>query len=212
MALPASHLSPPSFVLRDDEVALATALADMSEPALITRADLAAPGPTIIAVSSGMVALNQYRPDELLGRSPRLFQGPLTARAVLDELRSRCLRAEQFVGETVNYRRDGSTYLVQWTIDPLRDAEGRVTHFFSLQRDVTERRRYAREWLAAEEKVRAALAGAGTQLAAIAEAIAVLEKSKRSFRSKELGELAEPCRVRIGALTCGGRWKSAGRV
>ena len=174
-----------------DEHALVASVFALSEPVLVTRADLAAPGPTIIAASPAMTVLVGYAAEELAGRSPRLFQGPLTERAVLDRLRRACEQGARFIGATVNYRKDGSAYFCRWTIDPVRDAAGRITHFFSLQADVTDRVPYGRQWLEAEERARAIHARAGAQMALLTEAILVLEKTKRSFRSKELGVLRE---------------------
>nr|WP_246681696.1 HWE histidine kinase domain-containing protein [Methylobacterium sp. L1A1] len=47
---------------------------------------------------------------------------------------------ERFQGEALNHRKDGSTYTVEWLITPVREPGGRITHWVSAQRDVTERR------------------------------------------------------------------------
>lgn len=47
---------------------------------------------------------------------------------------------EPFHGEAINYRKDGSTYVVEWLVTPVRAADGRVVRWVSAQRDVTERR------------------------------------------------------------------------
>ncbi|MGA4555614.1 HWE histidine kinase domain-containing protein [Methylorubrum aminovorans] len=47
-----------------------------------------------------------------------------------------------FQGEALNYRRDGTTYRVEWLITPVRDADGRITNWVSAQRDVTQRRAF----------------------------------------------------------------------
>lgn len=176
-------------MIAHEESALVDCIADLAEPVLVTRADLASPGPTIVAASRGLEMLTQYPAAELIGRNPRLFQGPLTDRAVLDRLRRSCELGERFVGEAVNYRRDGSPYMVQWTIDPLHNDHGRTTHFLSIQQDVTAQHQFAEEWLATEARLQAALSQVSQQMALISETILVLEKTKRSFRSKELGAL-----------------------
>jgi PAS domain S-box-containing protein len=177
------------LVLTPGEESLAASVAGLAELVVITRSNLDRPGPTIIAASPGMSALTGYSVEELLGRTPRIFQGPLTDRAVLRRLRECCERGERFVGEAVNYRKDGRTYVHEWRIDPIRDEAGRITHFFSLHRDVTAERPFAAEWLEAEERASQALGQASEQMKAIAEAIIVLEKTKRAFQSKDLGEL-----------------------
>lgn len=202
MSQPMPNLPPPSaadFVLQPDEQRLAASVVDLADAVLITRANLDAPGPTIIAASRGMTALTQYQIADLVGRTPRIFQGPLTDRPVLKQLREACAQGARFLGETINYRKDGSTYVVRWTVDPIHDRAGRVTHFFSLQHDLTAQRPFAREWLEAEARAEAALRQASAQLRLIAEAILVLERTKRSFRSKELGEL----RARLASVSDG---------
>ncbi len=78
-----------------------------------------------------------YTEQELLGRSPRLLQGPHTDPQVLQRLRE-CLRSGTFFqGSTVNYRKDGSSYLVEWNISPVRDAQGQVQAYVSVQQDIT---------------------------------------------------------------------------
>jgi class 3 adenylate cyclase len=58
-------------------------------------------------------------------------------------------------GQTVNYRRDGSAFVMEWSITPLRDKAGQMTHFVAVQRDVTARveaeRRVAQAQQAARE-------------------------------------------------------------
>jgi serine phosphatase RsbU (regulator of sigma subunit) len=72
------------------------------------------------------------------------MQGPLTDRAVLERLRRDLGAGRRFVGETVNYRADGSPFIINWSIDPVTDADGVVTHYVAAQEDVTERVRSAK--------------------------------------------------------------------
>lgn len=179
----------PVLHLSSAEETLAASIAELSEPAMITRADFVVPGPVIIAVSRAFCVMTGYDAPEILGRSPRMFQGPQTDRRVLDDLRKRCSAGQPFSGTTINYRKDGSRYVVHWVIDPIHDVAGKVTHFLALQRDLTAASAYGDEWLAAEERRHQAQALACAQMALIAETIAVLESTKRSFRSQELGRL-----------------------
>ena len=39
----------------------------------------------------------------------------------------------------MNYRKDGSSYLVEWNISPVRDAQGQVQAYVSVQQDITAR-------------------------------------------------------------------------
>lgn len=112
------------------------ALEDAYDAVVITTADLAAPGPTIVYVNQAFQDQTGYGPDEVLGHSPRLLQGPKTDRHVLDELRAALERGEKWAGRAINYRKDGSEFLLEWRIAPVHGDDGKVTHFISFQREV----------------------------------------------------------------------------
>ena len=105
---------------------------------LITDAQPAPHGPRILYANAAFCTLSGYSAEELAGQTPRILQGPLTDRDVLDELRQ-CLHEGRFFhGSTVNYRKDGEPYWVEWNISPIRDAQGTVTHYVSVQRGFSE--------------------------------------------------------------------------
>lgn len=74
------------------------------EGVTITTADLDAPGPVIVYVNAALCRMTGYGPEDLLGQSPRILQGPRSDRAVLDDLRLRLDAGEPFEGQTWNYR------------------------------------------------------------------------------------------------------------
>jgi len=117
-----------------------SAVEQVNEGVVITDAQITAPGPKILYVNPAFTRMTGYAEEELLGRTPRLLQGPETDIAVLTRTRGALQRGEATEGEAINYRRDGSTYLSHWTIHPLRDAAGNLTHWVSVQRDASERR------------------------------------------------------------------------
>lgn len=121
---------------------LKAAVEATGEAILITDADLNEPGPRIEYANSAFTRLTGYALGEVIGRSPRFLQGPGTDRAALDAARASLEAGEAFQGEALNYRKDGSTYTVEWLITPVREVDGRITHWVSAQRDVTARRTY----------------------------------------------------------------------
>ncbi|MBL0927586.1 MAG: PAS domain S-box protein [Phycisphaerales bacterium] len=116
---------------------LGASLADSAEAVLITEADLGPPGPRIVFVNEAMCRLSGYPRHELLGRTPRMLQGDQTDRRELDRLRAELSAGRSFIGEAINHRKDGSPYWVRWSVSPVRDAAGRITHYLSVQRDET---------------------------------------------------------------------------
>jgi PAS domain S-box-containing protein len=121
---------------------LESAVEHARDAIVITTADLAPPGPEIVYVNSAFTELTGYSRAEVLGRSPLLLQGAATDRAVLERLRQSLLAAETFHGELTNYRKDGSTFEMEWHVSPIRGAEGRSTGaaWVHAMKDVTARR------------------------------------------------------------------------
>jgi sigma-54 dependent transcriptional regulator, acetoin dehydrogenase operon transcriptional activator AcoR len=119
---------------------LETAVAQAKEAVLITSARLEPPGPEILFVNPAFSEMTGYSQEEVLLKTPRILQGPKSDRAMLQQLRETLSRGEPFSGETVNYRKDGSEYYVEWDITPIRTSSGEISHFLSIQRNVTARK------------------------------------------------------------------------
>ncbi len=108
---------------------------------MITTKELDPPGPEIVYVNEEFCRMTGYAAEEVIGKTPRILQGPMTERAELDRVR-RCLsRGEPFKGgEIVNYRKDGSEYILEWHLVPLYNNGGELTHWIASERDITEQR------------------------------------------------------------------------
>lgn len=104
---------------------------------VMTDAPLDAPGPAIRYANAHFEAITGYTAAELLGRSPRLLQGPDTDPAELRRLRRALEETRHFIGAATNYRKDGTPYLNQWVVTPILAPDGQVTHWLSIQRDAT---------------------------------------------------------------------------
>ncbi len=109
---------------------------DINASAIVTDADLSARGPTILAANTEATRLWGYSTSELLGRTPRLFQGKRTDRAVLDQLKRDLGSGQVFYGATYNYRKDGSEFVNEWTISPIFAPDKSVRAYVSVQREL----------------------------------------------------------------------------
>jgi PAS domain S-box-containing protein len=117
----------------------------MAESVLITDTDLGPNGPTVLYANPAFERMTGWPRAEILGRSPRVLQGPETDHAVFAELHARLSRGEVWAGETVNYRRDGTPFVMSWSIAPVRGRGDRIVQYMAVQHDVTARRRAQRE-------------------------------------------------------------------
>ena len=100
----------------------------------------AADHPTIY-VNNGFVSLTGYPAAELLGRNLRLLQGDDREQDARHRLREAIRLGEPCRVLMRNYRKDGSLFWNDMSVLPLKDAEGRVTHFAAYYRDAGDRLR-----------------------------------------------------------------------
>ena len=105
---------------------------------VITTAD---PGYPIVYTNAAFCEMTGYSPDEVMGKSPSMLQGPLTDSEVLERLNRDIAADKIFHGRAVNYRKDGSSFLMEWKIIPVHNQSGQTTHYLAIQRDVTSRQK-----------------------------------------------------------------------
>lgn len=121
------------------EIDAAQVINAAAESMLVTTAELDWPGPTIVYVNPAFERMTGWHRTEVIGKTPRILQGPETDRSVFENLRSQLAAGRAWEGTAVNYRRDGSTFIMEWSIVPLPDGDGKVRQFLAVQRDVTAR-------------------------------------------------------------------------
>ena len=95
------------------------------------------PGYPIIYANAAFCELTGYGPHEILGKSPSILQGPNTDKEVLDRLNQNVSDGELFHGRAINYRKDGSEFMMEWKIAPIQNEKEEVTHYLAIQREVT---------------------------------------------------------------------------
>jgi PAS domain S-box-containing protein len=120
---------------------LSSAVEQAKESVTITDANLDLPGPKIVFVNPAFTKMTGYTAAEVIGKTPRILQGPRTDKTILARLRKKLEQGEVFEGEAINYRKDGTEFDLEWQIAPIRDASGKITHFTAIQRDITARKR-----------------------------------------------------------------------
>ena len=95
----------------------------------------------ITYVNSAVEELYGWTLDELQGKTPGLFNAEPTADEIQRELYKIVSSGRIYSGEGLNRRKDGSTFVCQFRVGPLVDADGEIVGYFGSQRDVTESRR-----------------------------------------------------------------------
>ena len=129
----------------------------VNDAVVVTDAELEPPGPRIVYVNPAYTRMTGYRADEVIGRNPGFLQGPDTDRAARARIRAALRHGEPVREELLNYRKDGTPFWVEISIVPVRDEQGRITHFASAQRETTERRRMEEELRSATRRLQAVI-------------------------------------------------------
>ncbi|WP_158604274.1 bacterio-opsin activator domain-containing protein [Halarchaeum sp. CBA1220] len=123
-------------------------------PVGIAVTDPTRPDNPLVYVNDAFERITGYAREDVLGRNCRFLQGPETADEAVADLRDAVAAEEPTTVVLRNYRADGEVFWNEVTVAPLRDDDGRVTHFVGFQSDVTARKRAE----AALERERASLA------------------------------------------------------
>lgn len=82
-----------------------------------------------------------YDAQEVIGQMPSILKSGRTDETVYQDLWATLDRGEQWRGEFVNRRKDGSLYWEQASIQPIRNLEGRITNYLGIKLDITDRKR-----------------------------------------------------------------------
>lgn len=137
---------------------LESIVSNAGDAILVTEAgQIDKPGPKVVYVNQSFTRMTGYTPEEIVGKTPRIFQEPGTDRARLDEIRTALTQREPVRTELLNYRKDGTQFLVEIDITPVTDEHGNHTHWVSVQRDITERRQQQEALRESEERLRSVL-------------------------------------------------------
>jgi two-component system cell cycle response regulator len=112
-----------------------------SSPDGVALVDALNPEHPVIYVNQGFEQLTGYTFADIAGRNLRLLQGEDRDQDARHRVREALGRGDSCRVLLRNYRKDGTVFWNEMTIVPLRDAEGRVTHFAGHHRDAGERLR-----------------------------------------------------------------------
>ena len=103
---------------------------------LLTDSHIELPGPHIKYLNKNFERMTGYSLEDLYDKTPRVLQGVKTSRKTLDELR-KCLKEErEFKGAAINYKKDGSEFLMSWCVSACY-LDG-IKYFYAVQTDVKD--------------------------------------------------------------------------
>ena len=102
---------------------------------------------TILWVNPAFTRLTGYAAEEVLGKTPCILESGAQDNAFYRKLWSTILRGDNWHGELVYRKKDGTLYDEEMTITPVRGANGAIRNFVAVKQDITERKRSQEELL-----------------------------------------------------------------
>jgi PAS domain S-box-containing protein len=158
----------------------------------------------ILYANEAFSRMTGYSTRELYETKVPLTAGPETDPAARERLHACIQRQVPYRGEMLLYRKDGSPFWTENSVVPMRDEQGRLTHWVSVTREVTERKRAqeAALKLAREEAARSEAEAARSRTMSILESITdaffVLDAQQRfTFVNHRAAEVLQRPRERL---------------
>ncbi|WP_047247029.1 PAS domain-containing protein [Maribacter thermophilus] len=106
-------------------------LIDKEHTIVVTDVDL-----HIVYASQNIWEMNRYRPEEIIGQKPKIFQGEKTCKKALKVVSDSIKNQKPFEVIIVNYRKDGTTYNCHIQGQPIFNKTGKIINFIAFEKEV----------------------------------------------------------------------------
>lgn len=125
---------------------LETVITQSKDAVMITDIDTSTEViPNIIFVNSAFTDMTGYKSNEVIGKSPVMFFGAKSDILQFDKLKTAIQEYKECFVETINYKKNGEEFWINFSMIPVTNKDGEHSHWISIQRDVTEEKNKEKE-------------------------------------------------------------------
>ena len=125
---------------------LETVITQSKDSIIITEADSKNTRiPKIIYVNPAFSIMSGYHSDEIIGKTPNIFKGPNSDQQEYKKLISALKKKQECLIETISYKKNKEEYWVRFSMVPVYNTENELSHWVSIQRDVSEEKKQEKE-------------------------------------------------------------------
>jgi len=117
----------------------------LEEPELIFRAIEQSSSSIVITDTSGIIkyvnpkftCITGYTFEEAIGKNPRILKTGRTSIEEYKNLWETITSGKEWQGEFLNRKKNGEPYWDSASISPVKNSQGKITHFIALKKDIT---------------------------------------------------------------------------
>jgi diguanylate cyclase (GGDEF)-like protein len=91
-------------------------------------------------VNHAFLEITGYPLEELIGETMQILKSGKVDKELYQQMWAALHEGKQWQGELTNGRKDGSEYIEMAQITPVKQRNGRVTHYLGIKQDITERK------------------------------------------------------------------------
>jgi len=135
-----------SLHLNRDLQKLSQAVQQAGEAVMITD-----PNAIIEYVNPAFTEITGYPPEEVLGKTPSILKSSAQDPVFYKELWDAISAGKIWHGTLIDKRKDGSFYPSMMSVAPIQNENNKITHYVSLQQDMTEYKKMEGQFLQAQK-------------------------------------------------------------
>lgn len=125
---------------------LETVIIQSRDSIIITEADSDEDQiPKVIYVNPAFSNMSGYESQEVIGKSPNLFNGPNSDSNELKKLLDAIKSKEECQIKTISYTKNNEEYWISFSMIPVYNEENQLSHWISIQRDISEEKKREKE-------------------------------------------------------------------